>query len=76
MGKTDTSVIPTDFFSVANTRDGNWNKNENDTNWPIISFSIDDIGVSYIIVSISKFGPEVQNNLVNSLRPSDAYMHW
>ena len=32
MQTTDTSVIPTEFFSVENTWDGNWNKNENDTN--------------------------------------------
>ena len=25
MGTTDTSVIPTKFFSVENTQDGNWN---------------------------------------------------
>ena len=49
---TDTSVIGTEFFSVENKWDGNWNKMKM---IPIISFSIHAIGVSYTIVSIFKF---------------------
>ena len=52
MQTTDSSVVPTEFFSVENTWDGNWNKNVNDTNY---FFSINVICISRITVSIFKF---------------------